>query len=61
MIVGRQGERIALGRREIFVDYASDMADSRLRIPAAKAGTARNFNTIATLVKLASGGVRPRR
>jgi hypothetical protein len=30
------------------------MADSKLKIPAAKAGTARNMNTIATLVKWAT-------
>lgn len=30
------------------------MADSRLTIPAAKAGTARNINTIAKLAELAA-------
>jgi hypothetical protein len=29
------------------------MADSKLRIPAAKHGTARNMNTVAKLVKMA--------
>jgi uncharacterized protein (DUF1697 family) len=51
----QQGERIACGRREIYVHYGDGMADSRLLIPAAKAGTARNINTIAKLAGMASG------
>ena len=51
---GRQAEEMALGTREIYVHYGSGMADSKLKIPAAKAGTARNMNTIATLVKWAT-------
>ena len=31
------------------------MADSKLRIPAAKNGTARNMNTVARLVEMALG------
>jgi uncharacterized protein (DUF1697 family) len=46
---GRQVEELALGLREIYVHYGQGMATSRLKIPAAKAGTARNMNTIATL------------
>lgn len=49
----RAGERLALGRRELYVDYADGMADSRLVIPAARAGTARNMNTVARLAALA--------
>lgn len=52
---GLTGERIALGRREIYVHYGDGMADSRLVIPAAKAGTARNMNTVAKLAELAKG------
>jgi uncharacterized protein (DUF1697 family) len=51
---GRKGERIALGMREIYVHYAEGMGKSKLRIPAAKAGTARNMNTIAKLAELAA-------
>jgi uncharacterized protein (DUF1697 family) len=47
---GQQDEEIALGTREIYVHYGSGMARSKLKIPAASAGTARNMNTIATLV-----------
>ena len=49
----RNGEEVALGRREIYVHYGDGMADSRLVIPAAKAGTARNLNTVAKLVAMA--------
>ena len=51
---GIRGEEIRLGKREIYVHYTAGMADSKLRIPAAKAGTARNLNTVAKLAALAS-------
>jgi uncharacterized protein (DUF1697 family) len=40
--------------RYIFIHYANGMGRSRLRIPAAKDGTARNLNTVARLVELAA-------
>ena len=47
-------ERIATGPREVFVAYGeSGIGKSRLRIPAAEAGTARNMNTVAKLAELA--------
>lgn len=46
-------ERIAIGRREIYVHYPEGQGPSRLIIPAAKAGTARNMNTVLKLVELA--------
>lgn len=47
-------ERIALGMREVFVAYGErGIGRSRLRIPAAEAGTARNMNTVAKLAELA--------
>jgi uncharacterized protein (DUF1697 family) len=49
---GRKGEQIKLGRREIYVHYGEGMAKSKLVIPAAKAGTARNMNTVAKLAEL---------
>jgi uncharacterized protein (DUF1697 family) len=52
--VGANGEEMALGKREIFIHYPSGMGRSRLRIPAAKNGTARNMNTVARLVELAA-------
>ena len=54
-VTGVNGERLVLGRREIYVHYGEGMASSRLKIPAAKAGTARNMNTIARLVDMAAG------
>jgi uncharacterized protein (DUF1697 family) len=53
-IVGQNDEQIKLGKREIYVYYGDGMAHSKLKIPAAKLGTARNMNTIAKLAKLAS-------
>lgn len=50
---GRQTELIALGQREIYVCYGAGMASSKLKIPAAQAGTARNMNTVAKLVEIA--------
>lgn len=47
-------ERIAAGLREIYVAYGErGIGRSRLRIPAAEAGTARNMNTVAKLAILA--------
>ena len=52
--VGANGEQMALGKREIFIRYPSGMGRSRLRIPAAKNGTARNLNTVAKVAELAA-------
>ena len=50
----RDDERIAAGTREVFVAYGEKgIGRSRLRIPAAEAGTARNMNTVAKLAELA--------
>jgi len=47
-------ERIATGPREVFVAYGEQgIGKSRLRLPAAEAGTARNMNTVAKLAQLA--------
>ena len=46
-------ERIALGTREIYVHYPSGQGRSKLTIPAATAGTARNMNTVEKLAELA--------
>ncbi|MFI4966100.1 MAG: DUF1697 domain-containing protein [Caulobacterales bacterium] len=51
---GQALEQMALGRREIYVHYGAGMAHSRLRIPAAAAGTARNMNTVAKLAEMAA-------
>lgn len=54
-ISGQAGEELALGTREIYVHYGRGMASSKLKIPIAKTGTARNINTIAKLVEMARG------
>jgi uncharacterized protein (DUF1697 family) len=47
-------ERVAAGKREVFVAYGEKgIGRSRMRIPAAEAGTARNMNTVARLAELA--------
>src|SRR6516165_1156523 len=51
---GRADEAIRLGRREIYVHYGEGMGRSRLKIPAARAGTARNLNTITKLAEMAA-------
>ena len=53
-VTGRKDERIALGTREIYVHYGEGMGTSKLKIPAAKLGTARNMNTVAKLAELAA-------
>ncbi len=52
-VMGRNGEEIAVGVRELYVHYGNGMADSKLRIPVAKSGTARNMNTVAKLAAMA--------
>jgi uncharacterized protein (DUF1697 family) len=53
-IRGKKDEQIKLGKREIYVHYGEGMAKSKLVIPAAKTGTARNMNTVAVLAKMAA-------
>jgi uncharacterized protein (DUF1697 family) len=51
---GRADEDIRLGRREIYVYYPNGMGQSKLRMPAAAAGTARNLNTVAKLAAMSA-------
>jgi uncharacterized protein (DUF1697 family) len=53
-VKGRKDEEIGLGAREIYIHYGDGMGQSKLVVPAAKAGTARNMNTVATLAKMAA-------
>lgn len=52
-IRGKANEEIALGTREIYVHYIDGQAKTKLVIPAAKSGTARNMNTVNKLIVLA--------
>jgi uncharacterized protein (DUF1697 family) len=47
-------EFLSLGQREIYVWYGRGQGQSRMRIPAAQWGTARNMNTIAKLAALSA-------
>ena len=53
-ITGQRSETIEPGSRAIYVDYHDGLADTRLRIPAAKLGTARNMNTVTKLAAMAA-------
>lgn len=53
-ITGRVDEQVALGQREVYVHYGDGMADSKLKLPGAAIGTARNMNTVAKLAALAA-------
>jgi uncharacterized protein (DUF1697 family) len=50
---GQKDEEVRLGKREIYVAYGAGIARSKLKIPAAETGTARNINTIVQFVELA--------
>ncbi|WP_224012679.1 DUF1697 domain-containing protein [Paraburkholderia tropica] len=51
---GQQSETIVAGKREIYVHYPDGIGRSKLKIPAAANGTARNMNTVATLAQWAA-------
>jgi len=54
-VSGRTDEQLHLGTREIYILYGpAGMGRSKLRIPAARHGTARNMNTVAKLAALAA-------
>lgn len=50
---GRSAEDLSLTAREIYVHYPDGQGTSKLVIPGAKSGTARNMNTIAKLAEMA--------
>jgi uncharacterized protein (DUF1697 family) len=53
-VKGQANEEMRLGVREIYVHYPDGMGRSKLRIPAAANGTARNMNTVAKLAAMAA-------
>jgi uncharacterized protein (DUF1697 family) len=53
-VKGQATEETSLGAREIYVHYPDGMGRSKLRIPAAENGTARNMNTVAKLTAMAA-------
>ena len=52
-VAGRVDEELHLGKREIYIRYPGGMGRSKLAVPAAKRGTARNMNTVKALAELA--------
>lgn len=50
---GLKTEEVRLGERELYIHYGEGMGQSKLKIPAAQSGTARNMNTVAKLVTMA--------
>jgi uncharacterized protein (DUF1697 family) len=55
-VTGRKDEATAAGAREIYVHYGDGMASTRLKIPAAMTGTARNMNTVRILAAMMGSG-----
>ncbi len=53
-VKGHATEELRLGAREIYVHYPDEIGRSKLRIPAARNGTARNMNTVARLAAMAA-------
>jgi uncharacterized protein (DUF1697 family) len=53
-ITGQTSEQLRLGLREIYGYYPDGQGESKLKIPAAKSGTARNMNTVAKLADMAA-------
>ena len=51
---GQANEELRLGAREIYVHYPDGIGRSKLSIPAARNGTARNMNTVARLAAMAA-------
>jgi uncharacterized protein (DUF1697 family) len=54
-VTNQTSEQLRLGVREVYGYYPDGMGNSKLKIPAAKNGTARNMNTIAKLAEMAGG------
>ncbi len=54
-VKGQANEELRLGAREIYVHYPDRIGRSKLRIPAAGGGTARNMNTVTKLAAMAAG------
>lgn len=48
----RTTEQVAFGTREIYVAHGGLIGRSRLAIPGAEGGTARNLNTVAQLARM---------
>ncbi len=47
------GEEVALGAREVYINYPEGLGVSKLKLPFFKEGTGRNLNTVAKLLEMA--------
>lgn len=52
-LVAPDGEEVHVAGHEIYVHYPNGSGRSKLKLPALKAGTARNLNTVRKLAELA--------
>ncbi len=50
---GKTNEEVCFGLREFYIYYPDGSGNSKLKIPAAKHGTARNLNTVRQLAIMA--------
>ena len=48
----KQGERLSIGLRELYVDYGEGIRFTKLKIPGSANGTGRNMNTVTTLAQM---------
>jgi uncharacterized protein (DUF1697 family) len=53
-VKGQANEEIRSSAREVYVHCPDGIGRSKLRIPAARDGTARNMNTVAKLASIAA-------
>ncbi|MBB3288046.1 MULTISPECIES: DUF1697 domain-containing protein [unclassified Rhizobium] len=52
-LVAPGGEEVRVAGREIYVHYPDGSGRSKLKLPALKAGTSRNLNTVRKLAEMA--------
>ncbi len=52
-LVAPGGEEVHIAGREIYVHYPDGSGRSKLKLPALKAGTSRNLNTVRKLAEMA--------
>ncbi|MEZ2128977.1 MULTISPECIES: DUF1697 domain-containing protein [unclassified Sinorhizobium] len=53
-MVAPDGEEVQIAGREIYVHYPNGSGRSKLKLPALKAGTSRNLNTVRKLAEMAA-------
>jgi uncharacterized protein (DUF1697 family) len=53
-MVAPDGEEAKLAGREIYIHFPIGSGKSKLKLPALKAGTTRNLNTVRKLAELAA-------